>query len=75
METTHIKAIAKQFNSLRYKHDLYSVFSDWCECAAIAFSQPADLTHYEKREARYLEIARKYDKYRLFEVSRNAALR
>ncbi len=61
MENKHLKAIVKLFSAFRYKHDLYSVFSDWCECAAIAFSQAADLTRYEKREARYLEIARKYD--------------
>lgn len=69
MENKHLKAIVKLFNAFRYKHDLYSVFSDWCECAAIAFSQAADLTHYEKREARYLEIARRYDKLEMMTFS------
>ncbi|TCQ74747.1 N-6 DNA methylase [Ochrobactrum sp. BH3] len=52
----------KLFETFRYKHDLYGVFSDWCECAAIAMSNAADLTRFEKREARYLEIVRKYEK-------------
>lgn len=69
MESSHIKAIVKLFESFRYKHDLYGVFSDWCECAAIAMSNAADLTRFEKREARYLEIVRKYEKSELLSFS------
>lgn len=65
MQSPHIQAIVKLFETFRYKHDLYSVFSDWCECAATALSNAADSTRYEKREARYLEIARKYEKSEL----------
>nr|WP_181377295.1 N-6 DNA methylase [Ochrobactrum sp. LM19]AJW29949.1 methyltransferase [Ochrobactrum sp. LM19] len=65
MQSPHIKAIVKLFETFRYKHDLYGVFSDWNQCAAIALSNAADLTRYEKREARYLEIVRKYEKVEL----------
>ncbi|PRA81791.1 restriction endonuclease subunit M [Ochrobactrum sp. MYb29] len=69
MQSPHIKAIVKLFESFRYKHDLYGVFSDWCECAAIAMSNAADLAQFEKREARYLEIVRKYEKAELLTFS------
>lgn len=59
--STHLKSIVKLFQSFRYKHDLYTVFGDWCECAAITFSNAVDIRHREKREARYMEIVKRYD--------------
>ncbi|WP_202800426.1 hypothetical protein [Sinorhizobium fredii] len=61
MNSPHLKSIVKLFENCRYSHDLYVVFGDWCECAAISMSNAVDLANFEKREARYLEIARKYD--------------
>jgi hypothetical protein len=61
MTNPRLKTIVKLFETCRYRHDLYSVFSDWCECAAISMSNAVDLVHFEKREARYLEIVGKYD--------------
>lgn len=60
MNSPRLKAIVKLFESCRYKHDLYTVFGDWCETSAIALSNAVDLVHAEKREARFQEIARKY---------------
>lgn len=57
-----VQAITKLFQACSYKHDLYTVFSAWCECAAISLRNAADLNGREAREARYLEIVRKYDK-------------
>ncbi len=62
MTNLRLKTIVKLFETCRYKHDLYSVFSDWCECAAISMSNAFDLVHFDKREARYLEIVGKYDR-------------
>jgi hypothetical protein len=62
MNNPRLKSIVKLFETCRYSHDLYTVFSDWCECVAISLSNPIDLVHFDKREARYLEIARKYDR-------------
>ncbi|MBY3349089.1 N-6 DNA methylase [Rhizobium laguerreae] len=61
MNSPRLKSIVKLFESCRYSHDLYTVFGDWCDCAAISMSNAVDLANFEKREARYLEIARKYD--------------
>lgn len=62
MSTQHLKTISKLFQSLRYRHDLYTVFSDWCACAAIAISNAVDIRQREAREARYLDIVRRYQK-------------
>jgi len=62
MNNSHLKSIVRLFETCRYKHDLYTVFSDWCECSAISMSNAIDLVHFQKREARYLEIARNYDR-------------
>ena len=62
MTNPRFKTIVKLFETCRYKHDLYSVFSDWCECAAISMSNAIDLVHFDNREARYLEIIGKYDR-------------
>lgn len=61
MNSPRLKSIVKLFESCRYSHDLYTIFGDWCECAVISMSNAIDLANFEKREARYLEIARKYD--------------
>lgn len=60
MTSPRLNSIVKLFETCRYKHDLYTVFGDWCECSAISMSNAVDLVNFEKREARYLEIARKY---------------
>ncbi|MCM5688629.1 N-6 DNA methylase [Sinorhizobium meliloti] len=60
MTSPRLNSIVKLFETCRYKHDLYTVFGDWCECSAISMSNAVDLANFEKREARYVEIARKY---------------
>ena len=60
MTSPRLKAIVKLFETCRYKHDIYTVFSDWCETSAIALSNAVDLVHAEKREARFQEIGSKY---------------
>lgn len=60
MTSPRLKSIVKLFETCRYKHDLYTVFGDWCECSAISMSNAVDLVSFQKREARYVEIARKY---------------
>ncbi|MCW5712819.1 class I SAM-dependent methyltransferase (plasmid) [Shinella yambaruensis] len=60
MTSPRLKSMVKLFETCRYKHDLYTVFGDWCECSAISMSNAVDLVNFQKREARYVEIARKY---------------
>lgn len=62
MHNPHLKNIVKLFESCRYRHDLYTVFSDWCACAAISLSNAVDFQQREKREARYLEIVGRHER-------------
>lgn len=43
-----------------HRHDLWRVFSDFVEMAAIAISNTMDIPHRPSREGRYLEMARAY---------------
>lgn len=56
------KELVKLFEHLAHRHDKWKVFADFCEMAAIAWSNRIDPAHYEKREARYLEIAKAYNR-------------
>ncbi len=61
MSSSHVSTIVKLFEKCRYKHDLYTVFSDWCQCAAISLSNAVDLRKRDEREKQYLEVVRRYD--------------
>lgn len=67
------KEILKIFESLRYKRDLWSVYSDFLEMTAIAISNSAERFFlpgsFEKREQRYLSLAETYDKNELLKMS------
>lgn len=62
MSNHHLKSIVKLFESCRYRHDLYTIFSDWCSCAAISLSNAMDIVQREKREARYMEIIGRHER-------------
>ncbi len=68
-----IKEILKIFESLRYKRDLWSLYSDFLEMTAIAISNSAERFFlpgsFEKREERYLSLAKSYDKDELLKMS------
>ena len=58
----HIKAICKLFDASQYRHDSYTLFSDFIEAAAISLSNSVDLTQSQARETRYMEIIGRYDR-------------
>ncbi|RIV83719.1 MULTISPECIES: N-6 DNA methylase [Sphingomonadales] len=58
----HIKAICKLFDACQYRHDRYTLFSDFIEAAAISLSNSVDLTQSQARETRYMEIIGRYDR-------------
>ncbi|MCT8309195.1 N-6 DNA methylase (plasmid) [Xanthomonas translucens pv. translucens] len=58
----HVQTISKLLKACRYRHDLYPLFSDCMACMAIALSNAVDHAQREAREARYLEIVRRYDR-------------
>lgn len=67
------KEILKIFESLRYKRDLWSVYSDFLEMTSIAISNSAERfflpANFEKREQRYLDLAKAYEKEELLKMS------
>lgn len=61
----HQKELVKLFNGFSGRHSHWQVFSDFCEIWAITFSNVVDLIQYEKREERYLQIVKNYDREEL----------
>lgn len=57
----HQKAFIKliEENARRYRR--HEVFRDFCELAALSFSNAVDPLQFDGREARYLEIVRRYE--------------
>lgn len=51
------------------KYRRYQVFSDWVEMLALALSNAVDKSQFDVREARYLEIAKRYAKEELTELA------
>ena len=61
----HIKAILGHFQRASQRHDRYTLFSDCIEMIALSISNAVDARTFEQREARYLEIAGRYDQQTL----------
>lgn len=72
------KEILGIFESLRYKRDLWSVYSDFLEMTAIAISNSTERIavpgRYNKREQRYLSLAKTYERDELMKFSEVFAL-
>lgn len=60
--SVRIKTIAKLLEAARYRHDLFTTFSDCMEAMAISMANAVDLTQRDEREARYLKIVGRYDR-------------
>jgi hypothetical protein len=58
----HQREIIKLIRENARRQHLHEVFRDFCEMAALAFSNSCDLTQRTAREARYLEIVGRYTK-------------
>lgn len=57
------KELVKIFERLAAgRHSRWQVFADFCEMAAISFSNAVDLTQRDAREAQYMQIIKKYDR-------------
>lgn len=54
------RTIAQLISELAPRHGSWQVFSDFCEMAALAFSNAIDRAQFETREARYLEAIKRY---------------
>jgi hypothetical protein len=56
----HQHTIVELMRSLFSRHNPYSVFADFIEMSAIALSNRFDFTQRDRREKRYLDIAKGY---------------
>ncbi len=56
------KTIVKMITEISLRHDKWQVFSDFAEMAAISISNAVDLHHFKEREARYMEVVKRYTK-------------
>lgn len=61
--TDHQKELVKIVERLAGgRHSRWQVFADFCEMAAISFSNAVDLVQRDAREAEYMKIIKKYDR-------------
>lgn len=58
----HRKALIAALEPAARRHSLHRVFADANEASALALSNTMDLIQYDKREARYLELVKGYEK-------------
>lgn len=58
----HQAELVKMIHGLSHAHHPHEIFSDFVELSALSISNAVDRVHYEKREARYLDIVGKYTK-------------
>jgi type I restriction-modification system DNA methylase subunit len=56
----HQKELVKMITDLSYRHSQWQVFADFVEMAAISVSNAVDFTQREPREARYMEVIKRY---------------
>lgn len=56
------EAFIKLIHTNAYSHPVYVVFRDFCELAALSLSNSVDKSHYDIREAKYMEIIKSYTK-------------
>jgi len=61
----HHKALVKLFQEACYRHHLHQVFADFMELIAIAFSNAFDRPQFDEREARYMQIVKRYERREL----------
>ena len=68
------KEIIKMIHSISGGYSVYSVFQDWVEMLAMAFSNAVDKINYEKRDKRYLQLQLKYTKEQLKKMAQMTAM-
>jgi hypothetical protein len=55
-------SVAAHIRDLSHRHSTWQVFTDFLELAACSISNRFDLAQYDAREARYMEIIKRYSK-------------
>jgi hypothetical protein len=57
----HSLALAKLVQENARRHRVHEVWSDFCEIAALSISNAVDRHQFDKREARYFDILKRYE--------------
>lgn len=57
-----MRELEKLIRENSYRHPVHQVFADFVELSALSLSNTADIAQHEKREARYMDIVRRYEK-------------
>lgn len=60
-----VKDLARMVQSVSHRHGAWQVFSDFAEMAAISLSNAVDRAQAETREARYMEVIKRYSREEL----------
>lgn len=61
MTKSYRHPLSKLISSASHRHDLWRVFSDFVEMAALSIANRVDLRQYEPREARYMQLINAYE--------------
>ena len=69
----HQKELLKILSSMAGRHSHWQVFADFAEAAAISISNAVDLPKRETREARYMELIKRYRPDELAQFPRGLA--
>lgn len=59
---SHKKEMIKLFEKVSYRHNLWTVYSDFLEMSAITLSNSVDFINRSKREKRYMDIISGYSR-------------
>jgi len=73
LSSAPLKACADLMRQVSYRHRIHQVFADFCEMSAISISNAVDIGRREAREARYLQIASRYERSELEQFPRMLA--
>ena len=66
----HKKEMLKLFNSFRYKHRMGDVVTDFLEITALSIANSCDKVNFNKREERYFQVIKKYNKEELNTIAK-----
>lgn len=58
----HQKRFVELIDQNSHRHRRHTVFTDFAELRAMAISNSVDRFHFERREARYMQIIKKYER-------------
>lgn len=58
----HQKELLRLLGSLAYRHSNWQVFADFAEAAAISLSNAVDWRQRDKREERYMQLIKRYER-------------